>query len=117
MSIEEIRAHCLSKKFVTEDLPFGQDTLAFRVAKKIFLSTGLNAETVSINLKCDLERAINLREVHEEVKPGYHMNKKHWNTVDCEGDLSKTKIKELIDHSYDLVIAGLPLTIRKDLFS
>jgi predicted DNA-binding protein (MmcQ/YjbR family) len=116
MSIDEIRAHCLSKKLVTEDLPFGEDTLVFRVADKIFLLTGLNAETVSINVKCDPERAINLRESHADVKPGYHMNKKHWNKVDCEGALSKAVIKELIDHSYDLVVADLPSSIRKDLF-
>jgi predicted DNA-binding protein (MmcQ/YjbR family) len=116
MTIDEIRAYCLSKKFVTEDLPFGADTLVFRVAHKIFLLTGLDAEKVTINLKCNPERAMSLRESYHEIKPGYHMNKKHWNTVDCEGDLSRSIIKELIDHSYDLVAAGLPLTIRKEMF-
>lgn len=112
MNIEQIRDHCLAKPGVTEDMPFGEDTLVFRVGGKIFLLAGLS-QGDRFNVKCDPERAIELREQHSEVQPGYHMNKKHWNTVYTNGNLSHRQICDMIDHSYDLVLKSLPKNIRE----
>jgi predicted DNA-binding protein (MmcQ/YjbR family) len=87
---------------VTEEFPFGEDTMVFKANGKIFAIT--NVETFEgINLKCDPERAIQLREQYDAVQPGYHMNKKHWNTVVMDGSISDKLVKEWIDHSYELV--------------
>jgi predicted DNA-binding protein (MmcQ/YjbR family) len=107
MDIETLRDYCLEKKGVEESFPFGEDTLVFKVSGKIFLLTGLN-DTQSFNVKCDPELAISLREQHPEVLPGYHMNKKHWNTVKLKGSLTEQQLKDMIDHSYELVVSGLP---------
>ena len=111
MNIEEIRDYCLTKPEVTEDMPFGEDTLVFRVGEKLFLLTSLS-QGDRFNVKCDPERAIELREQHTEIQPGYHMNKKHWNTVYTNGDLNRRQICDMIDHSYDLVLKSLPKNIR-----
>jgi predicted DNA-binding protein (MmcQ/YjbR family) len=113
MDIISFREYCLSKKGVEETLPFGPDTLVFKVLGKMFALTGLDEEAFRINLKCDPERAQQLREEYDEVRPGYHMNKKHWNTVCCEGSLSEELLCELIDHSYDLVVSKLPKKDRE----
>ncbi len=115
MTLEEIRLYCLGKKLVTEDLPFDENTLAFRVAERIFLLTSLSAVDLKINLKCDPDKAILLREEYFEIQPGFHMNKRHWNTVDCTGELSRVMLKELIDHSYELIVAKLPAKARREL--
>ena len=107
MLLAEIRTHCLAKKHVTESLPFDEYTPVFKVYGKIFLLMSLDYP-VSINLKCDPERAISLRETYNEITPGYHMNKNHWNTLQLEGNLRNNLIIELIDHSYDLVVKSLP---------
>jgi predicted DNA-binding protein (MmcQ/YjbR family) len=107
MNIEELRDHCLLLPGVTEDFPFGEDTLVFRIGGKIFLLTGLS-EGNRFNVKCDPELAVELRERHHEVQPGYHMNKKHWNTVYMDGHLTYKQIYEMVDHSYDLVLKSLP---------
>ncbi len=112
MNVEYLREYCLSKKAVTEGMPFGEETLVFKVANKLFALTNLEAETFTVNLKCDPDRAVELRERYPEVQPGWHMNKKHWNTVDFEGSLRKSLLLELIDHSYDMVIKGLPKKTR-----
>jgi predicted DNA-binding protein (MmcQ/YjbR family) len=112
MNIEDIREYCLKKPQVTEDFPFDEFTLAFRVAGKIFLLCGLDGVPLSINLKCDPERAIALRAEYESIIPGYHMNKKHWNTVILEEELSDALIIELINHSYELVVNSLPKAIK-----
>ncbi len=112
MNIEDIREHCLLKKGVTEDLPFGDDTLVFRVMNKIFLLTNLEGE-LRLNLKCDPERAIELREQYPAIIPGYHMNKKHWNTLIMDGSLSMEIVFSLIDHSYALVAESLPKAKKK----
>ncbi len=101
MNIETLRSYCISKAGVTEGLPFGEDTLVFKVGDKIFLLTSID-EAVSFNVKCDPEKAISLRETFTEVIPGYHMNKKHWNTVYYDGALSDQQLKEMIDDSYAL---------------
>ncbi len=103
MDIESLRNYCLSKPGVEETLPFGPDTLVFKVSGKIFLLTGLDSEQLSFNVKCDPDKAIELREEFPCVLPGYHMNKKHWNTVVVDGSVATKQLKEWIDHSYDLV--------------
>ncbi len=112
LELEQIREYCLSKNNVTEDMPFGDETLCFRVMEKVFLLTGINAKPLHINLKCDPERALILREEHKSIMPGYHMNKKHWNTIIIDGSIKNSLIKELIDHSYNLVVQTLPKTLR-----
>ena len=103
MDIETLREYCLSKPGVEEALPFGPDTLVYKVNGKIFLITGLDSEQLSFNVKCNPERAIDLREEFPCVKPGYHMNKKHWNTIEADGSVSSKLLKKWIDDSYDLV--------------
>jgi predicted DNA-binding protein (MmcQ/YjbR family) len=107
MNIEEIRDYCLAKPAVTEGFPFGQDVLVFKVMNKMFALTGLEGDPPYVNLKCDPEWAIELREQYEDIKPGYHMNKAQWNSVYFSGGLSKALVLELIDHSYELVVKGL----------
>ncbi|MCB0706182.1 MAG: MmcQ/YjbR family DNA-binding protein [Saprospiraceae bacterium] len=115
MYLDEFREYCLSKKGVTEGLPFGPDTLVFKVMGKMFALTGLNSDVFTANLKCDPERALRLRESFEEVQPGYHMNKQHWNTVNFDGALEEKLLLELIDHSYDLVAASLSRKLKEEL--
>ena len=104
MNIEELRDYVLKNPLVTEGFPFGEDTLVFKVNNKIFLLVALDEAPLHFNVKCDPEKAIELREEFPEaVLPGYHMNKKHWNTVIVNGTLSKKQLKEMIDHSYNLV--------------
>lgn len=112
MDIETFRNYCLSKKGTTEELPFGPETLVFKVMGKLFAATGLDEDQFRVNLKCDPDRAIELREAHPEVQPGWHMNKKHWNTVYFEQGLEDELLRELIDHSYGLVVKGLPKKLR-----
>lgn len=107
MNIEEFRNYCLSKKGVEESFPFDEVTLVFKVLGKVFAITGLKAEEFRVNLKCDPERAVELREEYEDIIPGWHMNKKHWNTVYFEKGLETNLLMELIDHSYDCVVKGL----------
>ena len=114
MNIEELRDYCLERPGVTEGFPFGEDTLVFKVGGKMFLLIGL-AEGNSFNVKCEPDLAIELRERYPEVKPGYHMNKKLWNTVYMGGALNDKQLKEMIDHSYLLVFAGLPKKIQAEI--
>ena len=107
MNIEEFRSYCLHKKGVTESFPFDETTLVFKVLNKMFALSGLNSQPFQINLKCDPERAIGLREEYDGfIYPGFHMNKKHWNTIEAE-ELPNSLLIDLIDHSYDLVIKGM----------
>ena len=108
MNIEELREYCLSKPFAEETFPFDEETLVFKVGGKAFLLTGIESKPVQFNVKCDPEKAVELRGQYSFVLPGWHMNKKHWNTIVCESGVSKKLIKEWIDHSYNLVISGLP---------
>jgi predicted DNA-binding protein (MmcQ/YjbR family) len=104
VTVDAIREYCLGKgREVTEGLPFGEDVVVFKVRQKIFLLLLLDIHPQSINVKCDPERAIDLRERYEAIQPGYHMNKKHWNTVVLDGSIPPREIKAMIDHSYDLV--------------
>jgi predicted DNA-binding protein (MmcQ/YjbR family) len=115
MNVEQFREYCLSKLLVTEEFPFDSATLVFKVAGKMFALTGLDADEFKINLKCDPERAIKLRDEHPSIIPGFHMNKKHWNTVIIDGSFSQKLLLELIDHSYELVIQSLTRKIRQEL--
>lgn len=111
MDVVIIREYCLSKEHVTEGLPFDQDTLVMKVSGKMFALFNIeNFE--SVNLKCDPEKAVELREKYTEIIPGYHMNKKHWNTVYVNKGVNDTTVFELIDHSYDLVMRSLPKNRR-----
>lgn len=115
MNIETLRAYCLAKPAVEETLPFGPDTLVFKVAGKVFLLAGLDNNPVSFNVKCDPDLAVELRERYDAVQPGYHMNKKHWNTITADGSVSGKLIKEWIDHSYELVVDSLPAKVKAEL--
>jgi predicted DNA-binding protein (MmcQ/YjbR family) len=112
MNIEELRDYCMKKKGVEETFPFDSDTLVFKVMGKAFLLTGLSARPLSFNVKCDPEKAIELRETSSCVLPGFHMNKKHWNTIKPDGSATDNQIYGWIDDSYELVVAGLPKRIR-----
>lgn len=114
MNIEEIRTYCLNKKAVTESFPFGESTLVFKVMGKMFALSSLEKES-SINLKCDPEKAIELRERFPSVQPGYHMNKRHWNTVYLDDSIPVHLIQEWIDHSYKLVVENLPKKYQREL--
>lgn len=114
MNIEELREYCLSLKGVSEDFPFDETTLVFKVAGKMFCLTDLEGE-LSINVKNNPEKNIELREEYPAIKPGYHMNKKHWNTILIDGSISDDMIKNLIDESYDLVVMGLTRKQQQDL--
>jgi predicted DNA-binding protein (MmcQ/YjbR family) len=103
MDVESFRSYCLSKADVTESTPFGEDTLVFKVGGKIFALISLDAVPPRSNLKCDPDRALDLRDRYEQVLPGYHMNKKHWNTVILDGAIGDKMVIEMIDHSYELV--------------
>ncbi|WP_343487360.1 MmcQ/YjbR family DNA-binding protein [Allomuricauda sp. d1] len=117
MNIEEFREYCISKKGVEETFPFDEHTLVFKVMGKMFALVALERLPPQANLKCDPERAIELREEHDgTIIPGYHMSKKHWNTLFLE-HLSPKLILELIDHSYDLVVSKLPKKLKEELDS
>ena len=114
MNPESLREFCISLPAVTEEFPFDEQTLVFKVKGKMFALTDVDS-FASINLKCDPERAVELREQHDSILPGYHMNKKHWNTVLLDGSLGEKLVKDLILHSYQLVVAGLPRKVREEL--
>lgn len=115
MELEEIRQHCLLKPGVTEDFPFDESVLAFRVMGKIFLLTNIDAFPQSFNVKCEPELAVDLRDQYDAVQPGYHMNKKHWNTIMLDGTVEDALLIEWIDHSYARVAAGLTRAQRDQL--
>ena len=115
MNLEELREYCLSLPHVTEDMPFGEDILVFRICNRIFVLTSLESVPLRVSLKCDPERAIELREQYpDKIIAGYHLNKKHWNTVLLEG-LPPALIKEMIQHSYDQVLDKVPKKEREKL--
>ncbi|MDJ1472265.1 MmcQ/YjbR family DNA-binding protein [Cytophagaceae bacterium DM2B3-1] len=115
MNLESFREYCLSKKGVTESLPFGEGTLVFKVMDKVFALTGFDSQPLSFNIKCDPEKAIELREQHSCVLPGYHMNKKHWNTIIADGSVKDQLLQEWIDHSYELVVKALTKAKKEEL--
>lgn len=114
MNIEWFREYCLSKSGVTEEFPFNETTLVFKVKGKMFALTGIDPFS-RINLKCDPEKAIELRERYSAISPGYHMSKKHWNTILIDGSISLSLITEMIDESYNLVVSKLPKRLKDEL--
>ncbi|MEU8619852.1 MmcQ/YjbR family DNA-binding protein [Streptomyces sp. NPDC048623] len=111
MTPDQLRAFCLDFNDASEEFPFGPEVSVFKVAGKMFALSWLDAEPLSVNLKCDPEDAVRLREEHPAIVPGYHMNKRHWNTVTV-GELPDRMVRELVEDSYDLVVAGLPKAVR-----
>ena len=116
MNIEELRDYCLAKIDVTEGFPFGDDPLVFKVGGKMFALVNLSGD-MRLSLKCDPERAVELRERYSFVIPGYHLNKKSWNTIELNSGISPDILKEWIDHSYDLVFDSLPKKIKEKIKS
>jgi predicted DNA-binding protein (MmcQ/YjbR family) len=120
MNIQQLYEFCLSKKGVIEHFPFDKDTLVFKVGEKMFALSSLQEwekGNPSINLKCDPERAEELRAQYDDIQPGYHMSKVHWNTVKVNRDVSDTFLKELIDHSYDLVFKSLTKKLQSEVLT
>ena len=115
MNIEELREHCLSLRGTTESFPFDEMTLVLKVQGKMFALIPLDNPETQITLKCDPERAISLREEYSAIVPAWHFNKKHWNAIIIDPSISKSLLYELIQHSYTLVIAGLPAKLREEL--
>ena len=115
MTFRELREYCLAKPGAEESFPFGEQTLVFKVCGKMFALTNIDKLPLTVNLKCDPDRALQLREQYAEVQPGYHMNKTHWNTVEVDGTLYDDEIRGWIDHSYELVVRGLTRAQRVSL--
>ena len=115
MTFQQLREHCLSRPGVTESFPFNETALVFKVSGKMFALTDIERLPLSVSLKCDPARAIKLREQYDSVRPGYHLNKAHWNTIDLEGGMTDGEVRDLIDHSYELVVEGLRRADREAL--
>jgi predicted DNA-binding protein (MmcQ/YjbR family) len=107
MDLPRFREYCLSKPGATEGMPFGPTVLVFKVSRKMFALATLDEVPTTVNLKCDPDWALELRDRYEQVTPGYHMNKRHWNTIEIEGGVPDLEVRKMIDHSYDLVTKGL----------
>ena len=115
MNVEKFRDYCLGKPAVTEGTPFGPDNIVFKVEGKMFALLALDEVPPAANLKCDPDLALELRDRYEQVQPGYHMNKKHWNTVVLDGVIPEKEIRKMIDDSYALVVQSLPKAKREKL--
>jgi len=115
MELSDFREYCLNKPGAVEETPFGPDTLVFKVGGKIFALAALDEVPTTVNLKCEPDLALDLRDRYQQVTPGYHMNKKHWNTVEIESGIPITELRKMIDHSYELVTKSLPMVERKKL--
>ena len=111
-SVDDVRSHIMAKPEVVDETPFGPEVLVYKILGKIFATLGFEDEIGQMNLKCDPRRALQLRDEYEAILPGYHMNKKHWNTLVLDGSLSSYLVGELIDHSYQLVVNGMPRKTR-----
>jgi predicted DNA-binding protein (MmcQ/YjbR family) len=112
MDLESFREYCLGKPGAAEDMPFGEDVLVFKVGGKMFALASLDEVPATVNLKCDPDLALELRDRYEQVRPGYHMSKKHWNTVEIDSGISAEELRKMIDHSYELVVKKLPKSRR-----
>ena len=115
MHLEDAIAHCLSQPHASETTPFGPEVLVYKVGGKIFALASPDDFPATMNLKCEPLRALDLRDRFEAIRPGYHMNKRHWNTVTFDGSLAVALVRELIEHSYQLVVRGLPKMMREAL--
>jgi predicted DNA-binding protein (MmcQ/YjbR family) len=112
MDLESFREYCLKKPGATEGTPFGETVLVFKVGGKMFALAALDEVPARVNLKCDPDLALELRDRYEQVRPGYHMNKKHWNTVEIDSGVPEAELRKMIDHSYELVVQSLPKAMR-----
>ena len=115
MKVEELREHCLSLTGAEETFPFGPENSVFKVAGKIFALSRLDEIPLRVSLKCEPGLAEELRKVHEAVRPGYHLNKRHWNTVTIDGSMSHSTIRDMVEDSYDLIVSKLPRARRQAL--
>jgi predicted DNA-binding protein (MmcQ/YjbR family) len=115
MDLAAFREYCLAQTSATEGTPFGETVVVFKVADKMFALASLDEIPTTVNLKCDPDLALELRDRYEQVRPGYHMNKKHWNTVELEAGVPDAELRKMIDHSYELVVRSLPKAVRKEL--
>ncbi|HEV3408924.1 MAG TPA: MmcQ/YjbR family DNA-binding protein [Chthoniobacterales bacterium] len=115
MHVDTFREYCLSKPGVSEHTPFGPNDLVFKVGGKMFALLALDEVPAACNLKCNPDLALELRDRYEQVKPGYHMNKKHWNTVELGTGIPDAEVRKMIDHSYELVVRSLPKKTREKL--
>lgn len=115
MHVDEVRELLLAMPGCSEETPFGPDTLVYKVGGKMFASIAIDEVPPFMNLKCDPDRALRLRDRYAGVLPGYHMNKKHWNSIVLDGELSAAIVAELVDHSWELVLAGLPKALREEI--
>ncbi len=115
MHADEVRELVLAYDSVSEETPFGPEPLVYKVAGKMFALLMIDETPVRLNLKCDPDRALELRDRHDAILPGYHMNKRHWNTLLLDGSLKPDLVRDLIAHSYELVVAGLPKKVREGL--
>jgi len=115
MDLAKFREYCLRKSKTTEGTPFGPDVVVFKVGGKMFALASLDEVPTTANLKCDPDLALELRDRYEQVRPGYHMNKKHWNTVEIESGIPVAELRKMIDHSYELVVKSLPRKAREKL--
>ena len=117
INVESLRNYCISKPFVTEEFPFDEVTLVFKVAGKMFALLPLDEIKLLISLKCDPDRSVELREQYPAIIGAYHMNKKHWNMIEINGSVASELVLSLVDHSYDLVFSALPKRTREQLLS
>jgi predicted DNA-binding protein (MmcQ/YjbR family) len=112
MDLAEFREYCLRKPGACEETPFGPDVLVFKVGGKMFALAALNAVPPTVNLKCNPDLALDLRDRYAQITPGYHMNKKHWNTIEIDRGIPAVELRRMIDHSYELVVESLPKARR-----
>jgi predicted DNA-binding protein (MmcQ/YjbR family) len=115
MDVEQFRDYCLQKPASSEGMPFGETCIVFKVSGKMFALVALDEMPATANLKCDPDLALELRDRYEQVRPGYHMNKKHWNTVEIDSGIPGNEIHKMVDHSYELVVNSLPKAERAKL--
>jgi len=115
MDFDTLRSYCLSRAATSEHMPWDEDTLVFKVKDKVFAISGISTRPLTVNLKCEPERAADLRDRFASIQPGYHMNKKHWNTLTLDCTLTDDLIRDLIDHSWLLVVMGLKKADRDEL--
>ena len=115
MDLAAFREYCLRRGGATEGTPFGETVLVFKVAGKIFALAALDEIPATVNLKCDPDVALELRDRYEQIQPGYHMNKKHWNTVEISSGVPEAELRKMIDHSYDLIVKSLPKAAKAKL--
>ena len=115
MDLASFREYCLNKGHVTEGAPFGETVVVFKVGGKMFALAALDEIPTTVNLKCDPDLALELRDRYEQVRPGYHMSKKHWNTVELGTGIPDSELRKMIDHSYELVVKSLPKVAREKL--